>query len=259
VRELDPVLLTSPTVRSGTTLLQRLLCSSANAIVYGEEVGKDLELQLQILSSRQLIYRQARQHLAHRLDGVLAGDRNQWIVDLMPDMGGYLDALRDGALAGLAHCRAHALSVGRPVWGFKYPGWSPPLLRMLIGQAPATRVVYVIRDPADTARSAKAWHNFRSEQDTESLCAQWLAHVQFMRQFAQSHPVLVLRHEALVADPGESLARLAAFLDVQGMDTGLLAYRINNAGGDQGYLPPAELTPREQACADAVRTAAALD
>ena len=50
-----PVLVTSPAIRSGSTLLQRLLCSSPDAIVFGEEIGKDLDLQLQILASRQLV------------------------------------------------------------------------------------------------------------------------------------------------------------------------------------------------------------
>ncbi|GAB2504018.1 sulfotransferase family protein [Arenimonas alkanexedens] len=259
MRGLDPVLLTSPTVRSGTTLLQRLLCSSSKTLIYGEEVGKDLELQLQILSSRQLVYRSMGPHLADRLGSVLAGDGNQWLVDLMPDKDGYLAALRDGALSGLAYCREHAQSVSRPVWGFKYPGWTPPLMRMLFEQVPGTRVVYLVRDPGDTARSAKAWHGFQSEQDVEALCAQWLAHVQFMRQFAQSHAVLMLRYEALVSDPGESLARLAGFLDAGNMDPGLLTQRINSAGGNPAYLAPAELTPRETACVDATRAAAELD
>src|SRR5947209_314180 len=36
---LAPVVVTSPTPRCGTTLVQRLLTASSNAFIYGEEVG----------------------------------------------------------------------------------------------------------------------------------------------------------------------------------------------------------------------------
>lgn len=266
MRDLDPVLLTSPTIRSGTTLLQRLLCSANNTLVYGEEVGKDLDLQLQVLAAREHVYGHQRKAFGDRLAHVLAGGRDDWLVDLMPDIDGYLSALRQGALAGLANCRDHAAAVGRPVWGFKYPGWPPPLMPLLDRALPRTRTVYVIRDLGDTVRSAKTWLRMASEADTEAFCAQWLDHVSFMRQWALAHPVLVVRHESLLADPGATMAALRAFVPVGEMDAGLLAHRINRSPdaveswhGARPYLEPAPLTPREQACVDAAMAASGLN
>ena len=73
VSSLDPIIVTSPTIRSGTTLLQRLLCSSGNALVYGEECGKDLELFLQLYASKVTMYAHSRQRFSSRLEGVLGG------------------------------------------------------------------------------------------------------------------------------------------------------------------------------------------
>lgn len=262
MRELEPILVTSPTVRCGTTLLQRLLCSSANALVYGEEIGKDLEIQLQLDTSRRLIYTHGRQRFADSLDRVVSGDSNDWIVDLMPDLDDYLDALRQGAFAGLASCQRHAHAAGRSLWGFKYPGWPPPMLRMLTDSLPGTRVIYIHRDLEATARSAKAWHDFRQEAQMHAFCAQWVEHMRFMQEWRQDHSVLVLSYEALVADPAREIARLCGFLPFERIDAGLLGRRINNGTeaaasphGHNAYIEPAVLTPQEQAWVDAAKAA----
>lgn len=258
MRGLSPVLVTSPTIRSGTTLLQRLLCSSPDALVYGEEVGKDLELQLQIYSSRKLVYAHSRQRFAASLDRVLAGDSGDWILDLMPDVDGYLDALHRGAFAGLDYCRQRAEAAGRPVWGFKYPGWPPHLTRQLFEHLPGTRVVFLVRDLADTARSAKAWGAIASLTDLQALCAQWAQGVAFMQQWQRDHPVLTLSFESLVAGPEPELARLQAFLGAAGVDARVLDQRINNLThgldtrhGHNDYIPPAPLTAPELAVVEA--------
>lgn len=262
MRELDPILVTSPTVRCGTTLLQRLLCSSSNALVYGEEIGKDLEIQLQLDMSRRLVYGHGRERFASNLDRVVGGDSNDWLVDLMPDLDDYLDAMREGAFAGLDACRRHAQAAGRSLWGFKYPGWSPQVIRMLADALPATRVIYIHRDLEATARSAKAWHGFQDPAQMQAFCAQWVEHMRFMQQWRQDHAVLVLSYEALVADPEQAIAQLRGFLPFERIDAGLLGRRINNnteAGmsphGHAAYIEPAALTPQEQAWVDAAKSA----
>jgi hypothetical protein len=257
-----PLLLTSPCVRSGTTLLQRLLCSSGNALVYGEEVGKDLALQLQVLASRKLVYAHSRQRFADSLSRVLAGDTDDWLIDLMPDLDAYLGALDAGAFAGLDSCRRHAQAAGRSVWGFKYPGWPPALMRLLHAGQPGTRVLYLRRNLADTARSAKAWHAL-AESDVEPFCQQWLEHLRFMHAWRQQAPVLMLDFETLVQQPAQAIARLCEFIPVQGMDPAVLTRRINNLteGRDTRhetgrYVEPIPLTARERDWVDAAQAQA---
>lgn len=260
-RGLAPLLVTSPTIRSGTTLLQRLLCSARNTLVFGEEVGKDLETQLQIYTTRKLVYTHSRPRFADNLERFMQGDANHWLVDLMPDLDAYLAALRDGAFAGLASCRQQALDAGRPIWGFKYPGWPPPLLRLLREELPDTRVIWIHRRLADTARSAKAWHDL-SEAQLRDFCGQWLQHEQAMREWRDDPAVLRLSFESLVQDSETAIARLRAFLPFDRIDAGLLAHRINNQTHGDGamhghnhYVPPAPLTAQEQAWVDAAQAA----
>ena len=256
-----PLLVTSPTLRSGSTLVQRLLCSAPDAIIYGEEIGKDLDLLLQVLASRRMVYAQSRPRLDQGLARVLAGDPNDWLIDLMPDLGAYDAALVDATYAGLSACAAHAVAVGRPAWGFKYPGWAPPLLHMLARDRPGTRAVYVVRRLADTVRSAKAWGVLPDAAALQAFGAQWLGHQRQMR--SAPCPVLRLAFEALVPGDPAPLAALQAFAGVHSLDPAVLGQRINNHAAtiaigqpEPGYVPPAPLAPEEQDWVDQVQAQA---
>ncbi len=247
-----PILITSPTIRCGTTLLQRLLCSSSNALIYGEEIGKDLELQLQIFASRKMVYMHSRQRFASSLDRVMQGDTNDWIPDLMPDIDAYLAALREGSFAGLSYCQQHAEKNGRELWGFKYPGWQPHLIRLLCDVISGTSVIYIFRELADCVRSAKAWGEIRSEAETQQFCAQWAAHLMFIQQWQNSRSVLILRYEDLTKEPDRTIGELCNFLPFKGIKPGVLQHKINNMteGVDSrrdhhGYIEPATLTELE--------------
>lgn len=249
--ELKPILVTSPTIRSGTTLLQRLLCSSSNALIYGEEIAKDLEMQLQLFASRKLVYSHSRQRFASSFDKVMQGDTRDWIPDLMPDIDAYLEALCKGSFAGLAYCREHALKAGRELWGFKYPAWPPHLIRMLVNTIPGTRVIYIHRHLLDCVRSAKAWGEINNETQLQHFCGQWAGHMKFIRQWRPSTPVLILSYEALIKNPELSIQELCDFLPFENLQRDVLRHKINNMTngispqGHNNYIEPAALSRME--------------
>jgi hypothetical protein len=257
-----PILITSPTIRCGTTLLQRVLCSSSNALIYGEEIGKDLELQLQIFASRKMVYMHSRQRFASSLDRVMQGDTKDWIPDLMPDIDGYLEALRQGSFAGLSYCQQYAKQHGRELWGFKYPGWQPHLIRMLFDAMPDTSAIYIFRHLGDCVRSAKAWGELHDEAETQQFCAQWASHMTFMQQWQHSNPVLMLKYEDLIKEPGQVIERLANFLPFKEIKSEVLQHKINNMteGVDSrrdhhNYIEPAALTELESGFIEAATKA----
>lgn len=250
-----PLLVSSPTIRSGTTLVQRLLCSAPDCLVYGEEVGKDLEFQLQVLAARRHVYRQGGPRFAQALAQVLAGQANDWIIDLMPEMAGYVAALERGALAGLEACHAHAASVGRPAWGLKHPGMAPAAMSLLAELRPGLRVVYVVRGLDGTLRSAKAWGALPDPATTRRFCEDWVTHQRFVHGWRGRVPVLVLRHEALVADPATAIGRLRGFAGIGEPDAGIPDRRINAPAGE-AYREPAALTAEEAAWVEAATAAA---
>src|SRR5882762_4089850 len=167
--DFDPLIVCSPTIRSGTTLLQRLLCSARNALIYGERCGEEVEFFLKVYTSKALLYHGNRRHFAAGLDQVLRGEVNDWILDLMPDIDDFLEELGRSCFAWLAHFRDSAARAGRPVWGFKYPGWPPPTLRLVRQLLPRSRFLYVHRDILDCLKSARARDSVRSVPEVQAF------------------------------------------------------------------------------------------
>ncbi len=250
--DLDPLIVTSPLQRSGTTLLQRLLCSAPNTLIYGERAAQELEFFLNIYAYKVQEYGLRREANQRVLSRVLQGQVNDWILELTPDTDGYLAALQSGAFAGIAYCRDYALAQGRPVWGFKYPAWNPVILRTLRRLMPRARLLFIGRDPFSALRSAKAQHMMDTPLELQRLCQSWLSGMSYIMELDDDPGVLSVRYEDLVGQSQETLALISAFSSAAGMDPSVLDHRINILPGQQfagesadGYIPPAELTEDE--------------
>ena len=100
--DLDPLLVTAPTIRCGTTLLQRLICSSGDALLFGEQAADELAVALRLLVARLRVFVQNPGHFAASLEAFAAGDVNDWMIDLMPDLDGFVRAAVDGYLQPVA-------------------------------------------------------------------------------------------------------------------------------------------------------------
>lgn len=240
---LDPLIVTSPVIRSGTTLLQRLLCSSREALIYGELCGQDLDFFLQLYMVKTQIYRAKMPAFALGLREVLDGQVNSWIPDLMPEMEGYLAALKEGAFAGLVHCRDYAAGMGRRVWGFKYPGWAPHRMQLLRHTLPEARFLCIYRGLAACVKSAKAQGELQSEEHLRVFCHEWKVNLQFMLGAAGDPAFLVLRYEDLAGGPEGVLGRIVEFTGVRSMRPEVLEHKVNGFSG--GYTPPASLSEAE--------------
>jgi hypothetical protein len=266
VSDLDPIIVTSPTIRSGTTLLQRLLCSSSNALIYGEECGKDLELLLQIYISKIAAYSHARQRFSTSLQSALDGNVNDWMLDLMPDIDGYMNALGRAYLSGLTYCRNYAAEVGRPVWGIKYPGWPPHLISLIRQVIPGSRFIIIYRDIVDSLRSAKARRSVTSEQEIRQFCNDWKNNLSFMLNMRNDPSVLLVNYAELVTMPEKVIKMITAFTGVHDIQVETLSHKINTRvevdsrlTNQPGYIEPAVLTETEKRIAHESASALGID
>ena len=252
--DLDPLIVTSPTPRCGTTLLQRLLCSSRSALIFGEKCAIDLELLLNIYTFKVQEYNYGRAGYDQELQKVLRGEVNDWILELMPDIDGYLAVLQKSALSGITYCRDYALQAGRPVWGFKHPAWSPTTIRLIRNCVPGARFIFILRNLGDCLKSAKAQRLVVRVPEMRDFCQKWAQGVACANSMRDDKAVLVVNYEDLATQPEETLAKLALFSGLRDMDHSVLDHKINAWMGQQfstqskdGYIPPAELTDAELA------------
>lgn len=256
--QLDPLIVTAPTIRCGTTLLQRLICSSDDALLFGEPAGNDLVTALRVIKVQTSMYAANRHQFAQGLEAFAGGNRNDWMIDLMPDLDGYLRALVDGYLQPLAYCRDFAHRAGRPVWGVKYPGWSGEELQAIMTFLPRAKLIYIHRDIVPALRSAKARGSVRRSTELKAFCAQWAANMRMAAQLRDSDRVMVLSYDQLAGDSERTLQRLEAFTGVTRIDRGVLAHRVNEWSRDDErpeYIPPAELTAEEMKAAEEAASA----
>ncbi len=252
ITELDPLIISSPTIRSGTTLLQRLLCSSRKALIYGELCAQDLEFFLNLYAFKLQEYTYHKPAYVTGLDKVLKGDVDDWIPDLMPDIDGYLMAMGQAAFAGITYCRDYAAKSERPVWGFKYPGWKPPMIRLLREVMPRSRFIFVYRDVVACLKSAKAQQVIHSHQEIYEFCQVWVEGVRYLLSLGSDPAALVMSYEELQTAPELTLQRVAEFTGVSDMNPAVLLRKINAWSGEDylaqakdGYTPPADLTEVE--------------
>lgn len=247
VTELDPIVITAPTPRCGTTLVQRLLCSSSNTLIFGELCAHDLEMMLNLYFVRAQNYQFHRQRHETSRENVFNGATDAWIPDLMPDIDGYVQAFGQAAFAGMAYCRDYARAHGREIWGFKYPGLTPSFLRVLKMIMPRAKCVGIRRDLAACLKSAKAQKLVNSPEESRAFCQKWMEGDAFLVQAASSSGWLVMEYAAIENAPDDFLARLAQFTHAEAINPSILKAKVNTWLGEaSAYTAPAALTPQEE-------------
>lgn len=244
MRNLDPIIVLSASPRMGTTLIQRLLCSAPDCLIYGDTVGNDAAFLISYLHSKKLMIRNHSYHSAGMLAPVLAGDVSEFIADLSPESEGYLESLSRAMAGPLEHCRAEAIHHGRPHWGWKLAGAQAWMTRLLPIMLPNARVIHVDRDLTDTVRSAKAAHMIGQDADFERFVADSALNRTALAELS-GLPVLHLRLEELLADPENHIARLERFAGVSPIDRSVPAVKVNHPHSP--WIAPSEISAAEEA------------
>ena len=250
---LAPVIVTSPTSRCGTTLVQRLLTASSNGFVYGEEVGHQIRTVTIWLIGLLRRFDQTGPSGDEDFARALAGTLADW----RPGLTAPVEVMRSGWIetyyqlpAALAE---YSCAVGRPVWGFKLPGLDRDTLKALLSLMPKARVVYLIRNLADVLKSAKARRFVTTEEEIARFCTDWANNVREIIDLAFEQRVLIVRYEDMLADREEHLGLLEQFTGVQGLDPGVFDLKLNTFQGEEAdghspsqYIAPLELTQSER-------------
>lgn len=252
--DLTPILVSGPVARTGSTLLQRLICSAENGICYGENIfGEILETATAVMSRLQ-IHAQLQDSEKQALENVLGGRTDLWIPHLSPEYSGYMNAILSQFYVLPTHTQHYSSVIGRPHWGMKRPACDLSTLRMLRSLMPSARTVYIYRNIFDCIRSAKARQFVASTDDIREMVLDWRNNIIDIEQADAEDKIILIKYEDLTANPESQLARLEKETGLRGIDRGVMAVKVNTwTGSDSGkglapdqYIPPAEIDEAER-------------
>ncbi len=252
--EISPVIVLSPLQRSGTTLIQRLLCSASNTLIYGDTVGQEVEFFAKYAMARSQMVGFQQSQIAPIRQAVLRGDVSDFITPLAPTMETYLAGFRAAAHAWLEGCHREAVEVDRPVWGWKLAGADAMALPILAEWFPQARWIWIERDINDCLRSAKAAAMFATAEQAGMMAR----HAEHSRQVFSSlrlQHLLSLNFAAMTTDPTDTVSRLEKFTGAHGVHPAVFDHRVNDLG-NPNWIPPAELSTEETAAINLHSTAA---
>jgi hypothetical protein len=253
----SPVFILGGGGRTGSTLVQRLLISTGEIMIWGEHAGVLLDGLHRIVSGMQAwIDKEGAGHLEwFRQQGW-----NAWIANMNPNHEAFVAAARATLLEALA---VPAAQMGYRRWGFKeirYNGAAVSLLKSLF---PDASIIVLLRHPADALRSIKAtsWYEKDHGARPEAFLAAWAAISSSLAGSASKFDgVLVLRYEDLVGEPERFVNAVAKHVNIEAarFDRAAIATRVRGAPG--APMPePAQLDVRDRAAlaAPSVQQAAA--
>jgi hypothetical protein len=226
--------------RSGTTLVQRLLNSSGDAVIFGDPIGHEVEGYLGSVLTRWPSVVQGYQQ------GGRLSSASHFTAGFAPDPGVQLQAWKSGLSALLTGFFAASEHQNLPVKGWKLAGPIPALLPHLRQWLPSARWILLRRSLEDCLRSAKAvgmadgvesisyWRNLDAEN-----------RIQFESLEQSGASILNLEYETMIANPDEMMLKLQAFAGCSAIDASVWNCRVNTTLED-GYVVPEELSDEER-------------
>jgi hypothetical protein len=249
-----PIIVTSPTSRCGTTLVQRLLSSADNALIYGEEIGLQMQVLTGWFTGQLRFLERTGQAMDIEFEQALARTLADWRPGLMPPSPIMLKAWIETYYQMPVTLMHHAQSISRPIWGFKRPTFSRDTIKGFLALLPQAKIIYVFRNPLDVVKSAKARKFINTQKELVAFCAEWAKNMSEVAELAQDNRVLFLKYESMLEQRDEHVQLLELFTGAENIDAGVFGLKLNTYKGsyDEGYapdqyIPPARLTKSERA------------
>lgn len=249
---ISPIILTSPTTRCGTTLLQRLFLSSQNAICYGEDIGTNLNMMTTILMNQLTAIGELKDDLNAQREAILAGNTDNWTPNVMPDADGYLNCWIEMYYSMPRFLQTYSESINRPVWLYKYPGIEPTTIGAIRSLFPESKVLFVFRHLEDALKSAKARQFITTLDEMAEYCMQWRHNMLEISDRSADENILFVKYEDMVAQPDLHVTMLEAFTGASGIDPAVFGTKVNTFAGDESegrsntqYIDPKALTEEE--------------
>ena len=245
-----PVFIFSAGWRSGSTLLQRLICSSEEVLVWGEAYARCGLIQKLSDSTKSLTV--AYPHSGH-FPGLQASDlKDKWIANVFPSPADMKSTYRSAIDAFLYR---PVLREGYARFGLKEVRLDADHGRFLQWIYPDARFFCLVRNPWDAWQSAKGLELYASWPDTPINTAQafaehWLKMVESFADWREES-VFFFRYEDLIGHPN-SVRAVQAHAQLDTIDP-MVLQKVVGASQSKVPLTPDEVATIEQIAGSAAR------
>jgi len=233
--------------RSGSTLIQRLLCSTGEALVWGEPYGR--AGLIPALTRSAMVLREDWPAEASLAPQTLPNDlSSRWIANLYPEAGALRDSFRAQLDTWLA---APARGRGFRRFGLKEVRLHAMDAHFLRWIYPDARFYFVVRNPWDAWKSAKGgvwfarWPN-EGVRDAVGFARHWKRLMESFVQWPDDSGLLV-RYEDVIS-PGFNTRQLSEHGRLADLDPSVLDKRIRGINKPPSSLNAQEIEVIRQIC-----------
>lgn len=255
----SPILVTSPTTRSGTTLLQRLITSSENGICYGETCGRRI-INLCEFAHKEIVNVQNNQERqAFEWNNIFEENYDYWMVGL--DLPAEFPT---HALVGAVQVYRQSYddatqAIDKDIWAVKVPNVSFQSVVKTSDLISDLKCIYIYRNVYDVLRSQKSKGWITDLSKLVEGCTEWIANTEVIvtlkrNQFENLPAMLhVVEYEDLTENLQENIDRIEAFTNLTGIKPEVADTKINtwkptsatNFEPEVSYTPPQNLSRQE--------------
>jgi len=239
----------APTQRCGTGLLQRLVTSSKEVLIFGED--KFLTDQL---PSLMIEHAELDNDIKASTSKLASGDYNGWFPSALPFYEDYIEALAGSFNLMSDAYSSTAKKLGFANWGSKLPYVSTAQLSAINTLLPNSKHVFLYRNLADVMKSMKGRRWVADHKQFKETCNKWFNSLsEIGSAFTGVNWMYMLSHDKLIEKPSFYMSELQSFLGLSELDIKVFDHKINTFIGEEqdghsetSYVKPVSLSDEEE-------------
>jgi hypothetical protein len=241
----EPVFIWSPSQRCGTGLLQRLITSSKEILVFGED-----RFFTDNLPDLMMEHAEHDEQIQESTNKLASGDLSGWFPSALPKCEDYLDALAGAFQLIVNVYQKSSGEFGYARWGTKLPYAASGQIRAIRTLLPDSMHVFIYRNIFDVMRSIKARKWVESKEDFRVACNNWFNSVcQNIDIHGNREWFHVVSYDELIDNPKIESEKIQKFLGLNDLDLGVFDHKVNTFQGEKSeghseslYVEPDKLT-----------------
>lgn len=240
----EPIFILASAQRCGSTLLQRLVNSLEDTLLWGEHQG----VLMDFIKHHEVLLEWEKRFAGNRKQFLMSG-RDLFLPNMVPED----HELRTAAIAYVLNLFGlPAAKLGKPRWGFKEVRYGARVVLFLQDLFPKARFIHLTRDPAACFRSMKRWELGDDDWDrgmTTRSIWDWVRINASLAEVKDQVPgMMSVRFEDMVAAPEGFTRDLAEFLGREPGDFDLSVFERRLDGQFGPAIDPTrlELTGEEE-------------